>query len=277
MKLRVPLPPGRTYEQIRNHYDVERALADKLRGSTRDERKTIYVTMYDELFAKVPDHPRLTRRNDAAMTRAANRKKQRLLEGLLKPDKVVLEFGPGDCRFATQISRRVKFVYGVDISDQTGSGPETPDNFELIVYDGFDLSMPGDTVDIAFSDQLIEHFHPDDTLEHFRLVRRVLKPGGAYMFRTPHRFRGPADVSRYFCDEPQGFHLKEWTYGEIGWALRDAGFSKWRGYWSAKGRRIRMPHAYFAALEKILPSLPRSLGRKAARLLLPNLVAVGVK
>lgn len=277
MKLRESLPPGRSYEQILNHYEVERAIADRLRSSTREDRKEIYGGMYDELFAKVPDHPRLTRRSDPGMTRAANRSKRRLLETLLKPDSVVLEFGPGDCQFAGEIARRVGFVYGIDISDQTESGTAHPKNFELIVYDGFELSMPDDTVDVAFSDQLIEHFHPDDTVEHLRLVRRILKPGGVYMFRTPHKFRGPADVSRYFSEEPQGFHLKEWSYGEIGRALREAGFSAWRGYWTAKGYKVRFPHVYSTALEGILPALPTPLGRRIARYLLPTLLVAGVK
>jgi SAM-dependent methyltransferase len=277
MKLKQPLPPGRSYEQIRNHYEVERAIADRLRGSSREERRAIYGGMYDELFAKVPDHPRLTRRSSPEMTRKANRTKERLLGKMVGPDTVVLEFGPGDCQFAKAIARRAGYVYGVDISDQTGTDAERPDNFELIVYDGFELSLSDDTVDVAFSDQLIEHFHPEDTVEHFKLVRRILKPGGVYIFRTPHKFRGPADVSRYFSDEPRGFHLKEWSFGEVGRALHQAGFSSWRGYWSVKGYRIRFPHVYSAALERLLPALPRRVGRGLSRYLLPTLLVAGVK
>ena len=100
---------------------------------------------------------------------------------------------------------------------------ETPRNFELIVYDGYELPIPDNTIDVVFSDQLIEHFHPDDTLFHFRLVRRILKPGGVYVFRTPHGFSGPHDISQYFCHSAKGFHLKEWTYVELSRLLHQVG------------------------------------------------------
>lgn len=60
MKLLKPLPPNRTYEQILNHYLVEKKLANKLKATKSfEERKKIFAIMYDELFEQVPDHSRL--------------------------------------------------------------------------------------------------------------------------------------------------------------------------------------------------------------------------
>jgi len=276
MNLRKPLPPDRTYDQLRHHYQVEREIADRLRRSTREERIRIYLGMYDELFEKVPDHPRLTRRSDEGLTREFNRQKTRILGKRLGRESVFAEFGPGDCQFAYRVAERVAFVYGVDISDQRGA-EKAPDNFELIVYDGFTLGIEDGTVDVVFSDQLLEHFHPDDTREHLSLVRRILKPGGVYIFRTPHRLRGPSDVSGYFSDEPRGFHLKEWTYGEIGREIRAAGYSRWRGYWSIRGVTVPLPGLHFRSMESVLPHLPKKIGGPLARLFLPTLVAAAVK
>ena len=51
----------RSRERLRRHYEVEKALADCLRRTTsREDRAKLYETMYDTLFAAVPDHPRLT-------------------------------------------------------------------------------------------------------------------------------------------------------------------------------------------------------------------------
>ena len=50
-----PLPSGRSYESVLNHYRVEKEIAERLRTATREERKSIYEHMYDELFAKVKD------------------------------------------------------------------------------------------------------------------------------------------------------------------------------------------------------------------------------
>ena len=50
----------RTREELRQHYDVERELADRLRTASKDERRTLYAEVYDELFKRVPLHPQHT-------------------------------------------------------------------------------------------------------------------------------------------------------------------------------------------------------------------------
>ena len=47
MKLLKPLPPNRSYDQIMNHYLVEKSIADRLKNSTREERKLILAMMCD--------------------------------------------------------------------------------------------------------------------------------------------------------------------------------------------------------------------------------------
>jgi tetratricopeptide (TPR) repeat protein len=47
-----PRPP----EQIREQYDVERELADRLRAASREERKQLYTELYEELFRRIPHH-----------------------------------------------------------------------------------------------------------------------------------------------------------------------------------------------------------------------------
>src|SRR5262245_4894155 len=205
LKLRRQLPPNRTLSQVWNHYQIEKAIADRLKKASRAERGTIYRSMYDELFQKVPDHPRLTRKDDAIRTAYTNQSKLRLVQNFLNPSVRVAEFAPGDCHFLRSIANRVKFIYGIDISDQHGDGDtgdgDTATNWRLIIYDGFDTNEITDgSLDLVVSDQLIEHLHVQDTPGHFVLVARLLKNGGTYVFRTPHAFTGPHDVSAYFCD-----------------------------------------------------------------------------
>ena len=52
MKLKRPLPLNRSFSQVRNHYLVEKAIAKRLKQASREERKLIYATMYDDLFSK---------------------------------------------------------------------------------------------------------------------------------------------------------------------------------------------------------------------------------
>lgn len=274
MELKLPLPPNRTYEQVRNHYEVEKAIAERLKSANREERKKIYAVMYDELFAKVPDHPRLMRRENEVDTRRANRTKFALTRTEIDKSTVFGEFAPGDCRFVMEVAPHVKQAIGIDISDQRNPADPVPENFKLIVYDGYNLDeIPDNTLDILFSDQLIEHFHPEDTEYHFQIALRILKPRGKYIFRTPNRLSGPHDISEYFCDTPEGFHLKEWTYTEIRPVLQEAGFGKISARLTFKGRVFRLPYFIFTFMEKLLSVFPRRI-TKALFNLLPNNISV---
>jgi SAM-dependent methyltransferase len=276
---RKELPVGdRTYAQLRNHYEVEKALAVRLKNTeSRQERQRLYSCMYGELFARVPDHPRLKVRDNPEATRFLNASRLKLIRQFIHSNATFVEFGAGDCRFVLSMSERVRFAYGVDIADQMGDSRHRADNFKLIVYNGFELDIPKDSVDIVFSDQLIEHLHPDDTEFHFRLVKSILRQGGVYVFRTPHRFRGPQDISRYFVEVAEGFHLKEWTYSEIAEVLDNVGFSGWWGHWQAKSVTVRLPAEYFIAIEGMLGRFSRQWKRFLGLWCCPSICMVAIK
>ena len=130
MKLLKPLPPNRSYEEIKNHYLLEKSIAERLKNSTREERTQILSTMYDEIFNKVPDHPRLTKRQSEEKTAHANKNKLSLVRKYLNESTLFVEFGPGDCRFAFEVAKRVKFSYAVDICDQRNPADIAPNNFQ---------------------------------------------------------------------------------------------------------------------------------------------------
>lgn len=278
MKLLKPLSPGRSLDQVLNHYRVEKAIAEKLKNANREERKQIYATMYDELFQQVPDHSRLKRREDERLTKIVNKEKMTLVDEFLSPPSTFVEFAPGDCRFSMEVARFVKTVYAIDISDQRSHTQTPPDNFVLIVYDGYQLEqIPGDEIDLIFSDQFLEHLHPDDTRLHLELAYHLLKSGGKYVFRTPHAFTGPADISQYFSDEPQGFHLKEWTYNEFRSLLEEIGFSRLIGIRKVRSFPLKLPFYYFQLCEQLFSWLPLRLNRALSRYFLPSITIVAIK
>lgn len=257
----------RTPERIRHHYEVEKELAARLRASTREERTELFKTLYTELFDRVQDHPRLTRRETEESSRENIESQLRLLRPHVSgtgPKPVLLEFAPGDCRLAGAAAPFCERVYGVDISDQRAPGEVSPENFELIVYDGYHLDLPEGSADIAFSYQFLEHLHPDDVDPHFEMVRRLLKPGGVYVFDTPHRFSGPHDVSRFFGDTLECFHFQEWSYREMRRLLRRLGFG--RIGIQRKGRLFCHPlvNTLHDGLEMLVESFPTSLRRRLA-------------
>ncbi len=267
----------RSLEQLRHHFEVERELAQRLLHSTRPERTKLFASLYGELFARVPDHPRLLRRDTDESTRQAVAARLALLRGKLPGVKNFLEIAPGDCRLAFEVCQHVEKVYGVDISDQSGEEVVRPSNFELVVYDGYQLNLPDNTVDLAFSYQFLEHLHPDDVVPHFELIKRVLKPGGAYIFSTPHRFSGPHDVSCYFSDTPQGFHFREWTHFELRDLVKQLGFSSWYTYRLGKVRESALWNLATFGAEHLIDVLPRKLQKRISERLFNSVIMICYK
>ena len=148
-----------------------------------------------------------------------------------------------------------------------------PGNFGLVIYDGFAFPLRANSFDLAFSDQLVEHLHPDDVESHFRAVADTLTLGGTYVFRTPHRFTGPHDISRHFTTgEAEGFHLKEWTYRELVTTLGRCGYSHLEAIWNARGISLHVSIRLASALETVLGLLPRRLRRVVSSLTFPRIV-----
>lgn len=268
--------PARSLDRLRHHYEVERELARRLRQSTAAERTTLFATLYNELFERVQDHPRLTRRVTPEDSRRKVAGQMRLLEPLLTPETVLLEFAPGDGRLAAAAAAKAKKVIGVDISDQREASDVSPANFELVIYDGYKLSVPSKSVDVCFSYQFLEHLHPDDIDPHFQTAHRVLRSGGVYAFDTPHRYSGPHDISRYFTDELHCFHFQEWTHREMRRVLKRNGFSTAWIFRFGKPQRSAWMNLLVDAVELVLSPLPHKLRRRLCARLFPSVGMVAV-
>lgn len=271
----------RTHEQIREHYEIEKELATKLRQAPREERGKLYTSLYDELFKRVPHHSNLTRKASESKTRKAVDKQIGFLKRFLKQDLRFLEVGPGDCQLSFAVARRVRKVYAVDISRELTSQMQVPDNFELIISDGRMIPLEDATVDLVYSNQLMEHLHPEDAVEQLQHIFRVLAPDGQYVCITPNKLYGPCDISRYFDQEATCFHLKEYTTVELAQLFRKTGFRRVKTYVGTRGVFLRFPYVLIAAFEtflKLLPYRPRKAiaSRHPFRLFL-GIRVVGVK
>ncbi|MDP9179471.1 MAG: class I SAM-dependent methyltransferase, partial [Gemmatimonadota bacterium] len=151
--------------------------------------------MYDELFRLVPEHPQLVRKRSPKQARNVIAAQIRFLEPYLRSSSTFLELGAGDCALSREVSKRVKQVFALDVSRTITAAIDPPDNMTVIICDGCTIPLPPETVDVAYSNQLLEHLHPDDAVEQLRSVRSVLKPGGTYLCVTPNRLSGPHDIS----------------------------------------------------------------------------------
>jgi SAM-dependent methyltransferase len=256
---------SRPAHRVRYHYEVERELADRLRGADREERARLYPLVYDELFERVHDHPQLVLRKELSSRSTPIGRRLRALSRFLTAEAVYLEVGVGDASLASAVAPHVAKVYGVDVSSEILRDARVPPNVELVLSDGVSLQMPEESATIAFSDQVIEHLHPDDVYEHFASVRRALVPGGHYVLLTPNRLSGPHDISRTFDEVATGLHMREYTNAELRVLLLEAGFSSvQRAFLSSRRLNVEYPLGLVTSMEVLLARLGAQ-GRWLAR------------
>lgn len=104
------------------------------------------------------------------------------------------------------------------------------------------------SIDVVYSNDVVEHLHPDDMQEHLELVFRLLRPRGLYICITPNRITGPHDVSAQFLPyhaTAQGAHIREYSHRELCDVFRNSGFVRFRTPVTAVGyHRLRSDAAY---------------------------------
>ena len=255
----------RSTERLRRAFELEKRLANTLRSSTQEERKKgLYTEIYDELMSSLPDQPFHTQ--DESLLEDQRRNALYMLRPYLRKDAVYLEIGPGTCNVAFEVAKLVARVLAVDVSHEITDRADCPDNAYVVISDGVNFSADPDSVDIAYSNQLLEHIHEEDGLEHMLDVYRALKPGGVYICRTPNLYSGPHDISMFFCHEPpaQGLHLKEYTYGELRELYVRAGFKQVHAIVGARGFYLpfKVPASWMVAGERLLAVMPFGIGRR---------------
>jgi SAM-dependent methyltransferase len=250
-----------TAEQRQHHYAVEKELANRLRNASKEERRTLYTSLYNELFHRVPDHPALIQKTSPEITKAYTRKQFIFVKRFLHKRITFLEVGAGDCALAQEVCKWVKQVYAIEVSEEITKDLSPPANFKLIISDGSTIPLPKESVDLAYSFQVMEHLHPEDALDQLENIVNVLVKGGKYLCITPNRSNGPHDISKYFDDEATGFHLKEYTVAELSSLFIQAGFSKVKACFGGRQLFVTIPSYPYILLEKFLYIFPKKLRR----------------
>jgi SAM-dependent methyltransferase len=242
----------RSPERIRAHYQLERQLADRLRDAPAHRRVKVYSDVYAELFKRLPDHPQKA----APLHIGRARREASLLSRFLHEGTAYLELGCGDALVCFEVAGRASIAYGLDVTDVLIQRDRAPRNFEFVRTDGVNIPLPSGSVDLAYSNQLMEHLHPEDAEAQLREVCRVLKPGARYLCITPNRLTGPHDVSIFFDYEASGFHLREYDYRSLRKLGLAAGFRRVEFHVMLRGRRIPLPFVLGAVLEWALDAAP---------------------
>jgi SAM-dependent methyltransferase len=248
----------RPARQLREHYEIERELAERLRRASADERCTLYAEVYDELFRRIPHHPQLQRRFSEERRHQVDRELH-FLSPLLDKQVTFLEVGAGDLALSRRVAAMGGEVYAVDVAAEITDTEHTAANLHIALTDGRHLPLPDHSIALAYSNQLMEHLHPDDAAAQVRDLFRVLRPGGAYLCVTPNRLTGPWDVSRMFSSTPVGLHLREYSNRELVALLREVGFGEIHAVVPVGRSARQVPVELFTTVERSLEALaPRA-------------------
>ena len=248
----------RTFEQIKSYYELEKKLAARLRQATQPERQKLYAEVYSEMRKELSSDLSAPY-NDRALQAERAAAQMEFLRKFLYPEAVFLELGAGSCRTAIEVSKWVKRVYALDVSFGEVDKSSLPGNLECIESDGIHVQVPLESIDVAYSHQVMEHIHCEDALDQLRAIYAVLRPEGKYICVTPNRLNGPHDESKNFDEVATGLHLKEYTITELITIFRSVGFSEVIPYTGARGRYLPVPPFVLKWLEAAFIALPRKL------------------
>jgi SAM-dependent methyltransferase len=274
-KFGLPVDASVTPKMVRLHWEIERRGTKAILASSEQERAAATGHAYTELYARCPWL------NQYAVVRDDPGVEFRGLLALLGPGRRIYEIGSGKGRLIRWLAQNAYSCVGTEITSQRGSkhvaeavGLEwhTTDGVNLMRYEN------AASYDAVISIQVLEHIHPDDVPAHLRSVATLLKSEGKYIFTTPHRYSGPADLSAVFgLDRAVCHHLKEWTFGELVPLLRQAGFADIRAVYTpplSLRRRVNLLNSAFATavylkllllLESLHDRLPSWLGSLLVR------------
>lgn len=155
----------------------------------------------------------------------------------------ILEIGCGDGLFSRKLADKNNDVVGIDVSkiaiDIANKNKNSKLNIKYLCGDARKLNFENNHFDIVVSMDVVEHIPPQEIINHFNEVNRVIKSGGYYLFWTPHK---------YYSATSLGLHLKEYTLKEIVDILNKSNFQPFIfGYFS----NIKVRN-YMIMYEKIL-------------------------
>jgi ubiquinone/menaquinone biosynthesis C-methylase UbiE len=106
---------------------------------------------------------------------------------LLKPHDRILEIGCGIGTVVHELSKKGHDIIGIDISSEAIEyGRKKYGDISLEVQAAETLPYENESFEVVLSFDLFEHIAEID--KHISEVKRVLRPGGYYLFQTPNRY-----------------------------------------------------------------------------------------
>ena len=212
---------GLSLDHVIAHAELEGELTDRLLLSKPETRGREFSECYGRLYKELPWL-------NGANSASANEGDLHTWGKLVGSGHKVLEIGSGHGFLIRHLAKQGNVCFGSEVTDERGEKLSSDaDGVQWIQVDAVHLTrhVEPDSFDIVISDQVFEHLHPEDHLQHLRSVREVLKSGGRYILRAPHRSIGPTDVSKIFgFDQAVFMHLCEPNFILMNKLFFQAGF-----------------------------------------------------
>lgn len=214
-----------TEKMVYGHLDLEIKLAEKLRRSPRNKRWDIAKRCYTDFYTQLSWLPKYA---GTSLKIPIEIKENAIINIIGKSPKNIYEIGSGSGELLFFLAESGHQCRGCDLYEKRGLQEKfTHPHFTRSISDGVHLDRfePTDMYDIVISNNVFEHLHPDDAMDHIKSVHRILKNEGQYILKTPHQFYGPHGIEKIFgFDKSIGFHLKEYTFTEIFRMARKTGY-----------------------------------------------------
>jgi 2-polyprenyl-3-methyl-5-hydroxy-6-metoxy-1,4-benzoquinol methylase len=248
------------------HFDWEVGFARAIRNSRResDERTLLFQEAYLGLSKLLRAmRARDGRDLDAPMGFALD-SIPRICDLIGRPPKLVLDVGCSTGTLVIALIHRGYDAYGIDLSTdlvtrgQSILAKEVPiaARTRLVAGDFLRHDFGAAQFDFIFSNDVLEHIHPDEASSFLEKCFRLLRPSGSLCLITPNRFTGPGDVSILRLPRGSravGLHLREYSLNELWQILTQSGFCEVssRLYCEGRGRRGTKPRAIYARLKMV--------------------------
>lgn len=159
----------------------------------------------------------------------------RLLADSKSDNSGLFELGFGSGILLETASKAGYSVGGLEVAEplwqQAKSKLPPAEHHRLLLGDflSVDLEPHIGKYSVAYWNDVFEHIPVDEIDAYLARLRTILRPGGKLVTITPNWHMRPSDVTKKFKpprSEAIGFHLKEYTLGEIRSKLRSAGFTR---------------------------------------------------
>jgi Methylase involved in ubiquinone/menaquinone biosynthesis len=170
--------------------------------------------------------------------------------GHLTADQTILDLGAG-AGIVEQMNFRghARRVCGIDLDPRVETNPFLDEGKQT---DGASIPYADNTFDLVVSDNVLEHL--ERPAEVFTEVRRVLKPGGLFLFKTPNKWHYMPLISRL---TPHKFH--QWVNRKRGRAEVDTFPTLYRANSSGDVRRLAKETGYEVQAVELIEGRPEYL------------------